>query len=348
MELGDKIVAPLGINEVSMLIGDGVHDLGRLCQSDCINMWSKYRPIRCSGYAPINDSVRAANNWGYDFARYTDLVQMFNAAVALGGQCAWSSPKPLGAPNSPFRLTDFIGYEHYHYSWPFRYGLSSDEIGPYDELYIMDESDDDLTIEDFPNLADRHLGVAIRKHGTNGSPAFKKAPVGNIIAGINSLPVGEYDVCFFLTSDVVEPDDYSLSGEYFLVPYPIVKCMVSNNKGWDISGYAEHLHDDYLEFDLTIGCAFSRTITSVVLSYRKYKPHSTETNSPYDDPQDGEADISVGSSIIINQESPFEKHITIVGINSSEMLNEGKLYLLFNYGSYRETMEIYIESPDYE
>lgn len=61
-----KIVAPVSIDDVKSILGESTDDLGTLCRSDKINIWSRYKPISCKGvfkdYPIIEDSYETVNS----------------------------------------------------------------------------------------------------------------------------------------------------------------------------------------------------------------------------------------------------------------------------------------------
>lgn len=92
----DKISIPMVARE----LGTTENDLGRLCIHPNINKWSRYKPLRHSSVTPLTAPDKEASGFGVfrlPSSSEVGLLEYF---------------KPLGGSTSPFRLTDFGGYNH--------------------------------------------------------------------------------------------------------------------------------------------------------------------------------------------------------------------------------------------
>lgn len=105
-----KITAPVSIEDIKTVLGESSNDLATLCKSNNINMWSKKKPVRLYKTFPdINSTWYRADD--------DDLGIQINkgADTNLGTLYAGASfvyKKPQGGYLQPFRMSDFIGYNH--------------------------------------------------------------------------------------------------------------------------------------------------------------------------------------------------------------------------------------------
>lgn len=111
------ITAPVSIEDVRKTLGVTSTDLGTLCTSSQINMWSKYKPVQLTGLFASTGS----NDWykgvdgccGINFAdaqsnTYEKIIDKYTS----DGSNGWHY---MGRPNGttyPYRLTDFKNYYH--------------------------------------------------------------------------------------------------------------------------------------------------------------------------------------------------------------------------------------------
>ena len=82
-------------------LGAATNDVGQLCIHPNVNKWSKYKPVRHSSIVPITEAQFKESNYGFNIAS--------NTSNNFTG--SWSYAKPVGGSDSPFRLTDFGGYD---------------------------------------------------------------------------------------------------------------------------------------------------------------------------------------------------------------------------------------------
>ena len=130
-----KITAPVSIADVQRAVGSPSGDLGRLCRSANINMWAKFKPVS-KGIINIMDQLNTdktwkadsalsdpwwtglSHNYGLGFTRHPITTASSSVSDALtrlaatidGNMNGWSYSKPAGGSSTPFRLTDFNGY----------------------------------------------------------------------------------------------------------------------------------------------------------------------------------------------------------------------------------------------
>lgn len=108
-----KISAPIAASDPYMVMGvgtyNGGYDIGYICsnQHGKINKWSLYKPVRKAKVAELTDADYYSVDFGYNIPSYNNYSSM-KAGVTNG----WSYLPPQGGDSSPFRLTDFNGYNH--------------------------------------------------------------------------------------------------------------------------------------------------------------------------------------------------------------------------------------------
>lgn len=110
-----KITAPVSIDDLKSLFGEGSGDLATLCTSPKINVWAKYKPTDYNAAFTDNWSKGKDGNYGLNIT-VDNRVSSWSALVA-----EYSKPnngysniykRPSGGATSPYRLGDFRGYNH--------------------------------------------------------------------------------------------------------------------------------------------------------------------------------------------------------------------------------------------
>lgn len=108
-----KITAPVSIDDLKNLFGEGSGDLATLCTSPKINVWAKYKPTDYNAAFPDDWYKAKDGNYGLNIT-VDNRVSSWSALVA-----EYSKPKngysniykrPSGGATSPYRLGDFRGY----------------------------------------------------------------------------------------------------------------------------------------------------------------------------------------------------------------------------------------------
>ncbi len=111
----NKITAPVSIDDLKNLFGEGSGDLATLCTSPKINVWAKYKPTVYPSPFPDDWYKAKDGNYGINITvengknNWKDLVAEYSKANNGYGTLY---DKPTGGASSPFRLGDFRGYFH--------------------------------------------------------------------------------------------------------------------------------------------------------------------------------------------------------------------------------------------
>lgn len=103
------ITKPVSIKDVQQTIGNASGDLGTLCKSSTINKWSKIKPVSYAKLFNMTEADYAAVNFGFKIIPYTHPSLVYKDVVS---GAIWEYIKPTGGMTSPYRLEDFIGYNH--------------------------------------------------------------------------------------------------------------------------------------------------------------------------------------------------------------------------------------------
>lgn len=92
--------------DIAEVLGVGSGDVGTLCKSNSVNMWSKYKPIKYASWVTNGGgSVDSDGNpYGINRPQHDDIQQIASS------QISWV--KPTGGSSSPYRVLDFDGYNH--------------------------------------------------------------------------------------------------------------------------------------------------------------------------------------------------------------------------------------------
>ena len=116
------ISAPVTIDDVKAALGESSNDLATLCKSKNINIWSKYKPVS-KKVNFVSDTITSdknawtakdkngwwiGNNNGLNDSAFN--VNILNSFDDINNKAIWEYIVPNGGYNSPFRLSDFIGY----------------------------------------------------------------------------------------------------------------------------------------------------------------------------------------------------------------------------------------------
>ena len=106
------------IDDVAYVLGESSGDVGTLCTSSRINMWSKFKPVRnaSKGVSTKAETLNIMKAAGYGFImadgvalNSVNYTQLINYARTNRGKWLYGAPRGAGN-NEWFRLLDFEGY----------------------------------------------------------------------------------------------------------------------------------------------------------------------------------------------------------------------------------------------
>lgn len=157
--LNGAIISPVSVDDVRTVLGVSTTDVGRLCRSEKINMWCRNKPVH---YPSISETDRNVLGYGIEaYADSGDTPEM--VALSDAGAYAWSYQRPGGGAQSPYRLTDFWGYQNNCYC-PLRFNAFDVAYGDYSTSLLL-ECDDDIGIDSDVNVTFGEL-FKVSKYGT--------------------------------------------------------------------------------------------------------------------------------------------------------------------------------------
>lgn len=126
------IQAPVSISDVKSALGSSSNDLGTLITNGTINKWSKYKPVVLAKINTTDEWNANSNAWRNDATWFTGVSGTSSSSMRYGmdfnlyaltggitpffndlkaGNLRWNYHRPSGGSSSPYRLTDFAGYQ---------------------------------------------------------------------------------------------------------------------------------------------------------------------------------------------------------------------------------------------
>ena len=103
------IEKPISIPLVASELGTTENDLGRLCTHQNINIWAKYKPIDVNKIEELSESDFAFKKYGLPLKQFTTLDALITYYRA--NPIKFEYQKPKGGALSPYRISDFNGYQ---------------------------------------------------------------------------------------------------------------------------------------------------------------------------------------------------------------------------------------------
>jgi len=103
------ISVPVSVNDVQKALGVSSGDVGTLCRSNRINMWSKCKPVNYPGVGAIHPWVAGTGDGPLASGIVIGSIIDTPENIAYGSY-PWTYVKPAGSANSPYRLLDFGAY----------------------------------------------------------------------------------------------------------------------------------------------------------------------------------------------------------------------------------------------
>lgn len=114
----NRITEPINTDDVSITIGEASSTINVLCYSRKPKAWARYKPYNIDQIEDINDTLRAARNWGITniphfnnaaaMAQFLIDGSMGDGSVSLG---PWFTSEVLD-DDIKVRIDDYIGYWH--------------------------------------------------------------------------------------------------------------------------------------------------------------------------------------------------------------------------------------------
>lgn len=199
-----KITAPVSIDDLKNLFGEGSGDLATLCTSPKINVWAKYKPTVYPSPFPDDWYKAKDGNYGINItvengkSNWKDLVAEYSKANNGYGTLY---DKPTGGASSPFRLGDFRGYFHNanpevrDYLGKNVFIRESDNNQILTEYNVISADGDQVSYFDFAAFKDKYFGYIITDKSKSTLQLITTASsVGTFTVRLpkNALQVGDY------------------------------------------------------------------------------------------------------------------------------------------------------------
>lgn len=181
------ISAPVSIDDIKSVLGESSNDVATLCRSNNINMWSKKKPVRLANPFPdINGTWYRADD--------DDLGIQINkgANTNLGTLYAGASfvyKKPGGGSTQPYRMSDFIDYNHN--AKPFLYCESLGSVVTVDAFTgetstnMLDIKKGDISLYDFSENSVMRRGWLYMEYLTCNSSSYDPNKLNHVAYQIN-------------------------------------------------------------------------------------------------------------------------------------------------------------------
>lgn len=248
-----KITPPISIDDVKSVLGESSNDVATLCKSTNINKWARYKPVHIlnTPFCDIKTSYRGtAGNCGITVpsgGTVEAIIDYYNK-----NDNGYAYTLPSGGAASPYRLGDFLGYNHNAYA-PFsslfvngtKFGVTDKIMVSAGYYYPYLKADDCLLLEDFSSLENCYFGAALVK---DGSVAYCYT-MDKVIKGVEDLEVtfaksgnwvqGSYSIVPFLSTARYSSlqTGSTMAGTYY--PLPVMKpktiSIVSTSESVSVS-----------------------------------------------------------------------------------------------------------------
>ena len=130
---------------------NGNINLGTMCTSEKINIWSKYKPVEFDSPEELTELERQMANYGLSVSAMFSSTAESLISKAISSECKYEYIRP----STWARLTDFEGYNGLAET-PYKFTLQNDKsrADGWVDVYVSDKADlklSDLNFTDIPN-----------------------------------------------------------------------------------------------------------------------------------------------------------------------------------------------------
>lgn len=105
------ITRPVSIADVQKALGVTANDVGNLCTSNAINKWAKNKPVSRTKLTPLTDEERKGTGSSGEYYGLQCTLTHITISPELHN-VGFEYIRPTGGISSPYRLSDFDGYDH--------------------------------------------------------------------------------------------------------------------------------------------------------------------------------------------------------------------------------------------
>lgn len=224
------IQKPIDTIELMSVLGEGLNDIGSLCKSANINKWSKYKPVSAKSIIPQDNIWKGDDGkCGIEIIKYNSLIDL---KIGYDNKTdMYKYIHPSGGTLSPYRLTDFNGYNHEAKN-PIKNVEAQDSIKSNETLTCtcIRETSNDFKLSDIKDLGTCYYGVAL--FDNNVPVYFRTSP----------YPISEITADYFVSFNI---DHNLMRGEFSIIPF------FTTIKNPDQS-YAENLNGTWYGLPITL------------------------------------------------------------------------------------------------
>ena len=332
---------------VANTIGTGSNDVGTLCTSSKINMWSKKKPVILNQLFPDRSGnwwLGIGNDCGITATHVGTIAEVINAIDNNAIPMYYN--KPTGGDSAPFRLADFAGYDHIAQP-PFlkpddRYYLKGGSNIKYIQFY-SNESPTSVPLKNL-GFTGGNYSMAIFKNAVNGNIVYFTSDIVNsgvgggvalesITVDLSELPSGSHDVYFCMST--LKKSDIGGSTLPLLYPLP------NGKSAFNIINYpVDVIQDPYYSVyvsgsNCTVKPSFNLinllneaiTITDIIITYKHYSNRLGELET-------GETQTSIASIALAANEHKSQLVIDMSVVSEAGMKDLMRISYVYNSVNY--------------
>lgn len=269
------ISSPISLRDVQTALGEKFTELSTACTSSKINMFAKYKPVRYPSVVPLNGDERQGihKDWGLILPKstsVTDIIKEIN-----GHSNGWTYERPTGGSASPYRLSDFEGYNHNAKFEPtlsaptvvengiqgktMRVSFSMQLFSTSPDQIEHPENSDIIQLSDL-SIADYYFGVYLKQVGGSQyvqviGPDTIRSGMAVVSVRVSTMPAGDWTIYPIVASEQLTQDGLDTQKTYSTIyglpthRVELVKSLVS------IIGAAEKkigTSASYVEWSITV------------------------------------------------------------------------------------------------
>ena len=258
------ITAPINAKaDVATVLGESDASVSRLCKSNNINMWAKWKPIAYGSVTTPSQEIREKLNYGLTNFMWSGFSALIDLAKQPNGGIKYEGPNEL-LPQC--RLGDFIGYNHnapdpilnnnINVSTEALSNRVGNTFGISFFLGMPTEQDDNITLHSIQEIKDSYPavmfckkvggsvigGYATSAFWTSDQPLSKHPSTAvSLIVPVGNIPPGVYYIVVCFSKYKFNwSDNWTQAGSYpsiNLAPLPLTQLETTSSKRVQITQY---------------------------------------------------------------------------------------------------------------
>lgn len=219
----EKITAPVSIDDLKNLFGEGSGDLATLCKSTKINMWAKYKPVDSdNAFLDINTGWKGKrNDCNINYPKATNIYDI------KGYYSQADNGFTHRTASAPYRLGDFRGYNHNARSEYLEIGTTSpsaEDAVSISAAYNLQSADSDwISMKDLLNDVNitYHFGVLLYNNNGNKLQYMRTSDTNTV--KFTKVNAGTYTVYPFMSSVDYTSSDFPQLQAGSYIPIPVLR-----------------------------------------------------------------------------------------------------------------------------